>query len=907
MFNPVIASKNIKEEFISYIETSFSFADENLRKKLKEELDKIVSSGPWLEINDVFKSGLSIEQLIAKGILSSLFKELEVRKPTTRLYKKILPISRPLYLHQQKAIETIVSGKNAIVSTGTGSGKTNCFLIPVINELLREKEAGTLGPGVRALFIYPMNALANDQIKNIRRLLMYYPDITFGVYNGGTEHEEKDAINLYEAMFSNESITELRKKLPNEMLSRDEMKNTPPNILFTNYAMLEHLLFRPNDDVLFTNSDFRFVVLDEAHIYAGATGIETSILLRRLRARITSKEKTQFILTSATLGSGKESNNDIIKFAKNLCGVDFYIEDIIRATREEHIPHKAFDYSSNLIIELANEENFVSDVLTKYGIDNDKSKPESELLYNFVNSSNLYQKLRSNKEKVTSLSEIKELLGVDMDTTIAFISLCTRAQKDSKSLIDARYHFFIRSLEGCYLTLNKDKKLFLNRQKVYKNNNSEYAVFEAAICDECGKFSIVGKIEGNHLVQAGKLDEKVNYFYLSNEENDDIDDEEEENVLKKERYYLCPHCGAVVPEDEIKNKPCDCNPKDYIKIVRAKPLNIGARCGNCHRGVYKRLYLGNDAATSVLATSLYEELPELSYEVDDIEQAKCKNIFAKAIQFNKKRTKRTGRQFLAFSDSRQEAAKFACYLGKSYDEFLRRRGICQIINDQKEMIISSEYDITDFTKKLTAYFSNKRTFAESNNDQSNLTTVSNKNAWVAMLNELARYNSATSLTSLGVLQFEYKGNTPEIIKSLVDNYGITYEESKNLLNLLIFEIIKKGAISPDNDTDIDDNDREYIFFSPAQRFITAYQNPDKKRTTVSEWNAKHKNGKENEFIKNSKLYYVTKFLNISDSEAAEFLASYFEYLTNPSLGNEFCLIDKNKDNTFVLPAKYFKV
>ena len=337
MFNPVKASENIKEEFVSYIATSFSFANSNLRKQFVNELNSQISNGPWLEINDIFKTGKSINQLIDEGVLVNSYRDLEAKKPNSKLYRKMLPIDRPLYSHQEKAIRTIVSGENAVVSTGTGSGKTNCFLIPVLNELLKEKEQGTLGPGVRALFIYPMNALANDQMKNLRKILMCYPDITFGVYNGGTENNEEDAIRVYESMFATEPIPELRKRLPNELLSRDEMKNSPPNILFTNYAMLEHLLFRPKDDVLFSRSDFKFVVLDEAHVYSGATGIETSILLRRLRARISATRQTQFILTSATLGNGSNSDDDIITFANNLCGVEFKKENIIRAERQKYI------------------------------------------------------------------------------------------------------------------------------------------------------------------------------------------------------------------------------------------------------------------------------------------------------------------------------------------------------------------------------------------------------------------------------------------------------------------------------------------------------------------------------------------------------------------------------------------
>lgn len=907
MFNPVLASKNIKEEFISYISTSFSFADERLRNQFIDELNRIVSNGPWLETNDVFKSGKSINQLIDAGVLSPLYRDLEARKPNSKLYKKCLPIDRPLYLHQENAIRAIVGGNNAVVSTGTGSGKTNCFLIPVINELLREKENGTLGPGVRALFIYPMNALANDQMKNIRKILMCYPYITFGVYNGGTENNEDDAISVYEAMFSGDPVPELRHRLPNELLSRDEMKENPPNILFTNYAMLEHLLFRPKDDVLFSESDFRFVVLDEAHVYAGATGIETSILLRRLRARITSTRETQFILTSATLGNSSESDGDIIKFANNLCGVEFKKENIIRATREKYVAlNDVSSYSPELIRELSDEQNKIAEVLKKHGVSYDSTLSENELIYDFIYSSDLYHRLRANIEKVTSLDTIQHILNLDSITTIAFISLCTRAQKNGKSLIDARYHFFIRSLEGCFIALNKDRHLSLTRQKYYFSNNSKYAVFEVALCDECGKFAIVGKEQDNHLVQANKLDEKVGYYFLAEEENDDIEVEDEENS-KLERYYLCPHCGAIVPEDQIKNLPCDCGKEDYVKIVKARVLSLGARCGNCHRGTYKRFYLGNDAATAVLATSLYEELPELTYEEDETSENKSANIFARAALSNKKKAKRTGRQFLAFSDSRQEAAKFACYLGKSYDEFLRRRGICQIINEQKQNIISTVFTISDFVKKLTAYFSNKRSFAESNNDNSNLTVVSNKNAWIAMLNELARFNSSTSLTSLGVLQFKYLGNTPEIICAIAQQYGVSEESVQNLLDLLSFEIVKCGAVCPDNDTDIDDNDREYIFYSPSQKFIAKLQSPDKKKITVTDWSPRNKGGNQDEFYKTNKLYYVTQFLNVSQKEAAEFLDQYFDYLTKPEYGNSYCLIDKNKDGTYVLPARFMQV
>ena len=214
--------------------------------------------------------------------------------------------NRPLYAHQVNAIMKAVDGHNYAVVTGTGSGKTECFLLPILNDILREFENSKPSAGVRAMILYPMNALANDQLKRLRMLLKG-TDITFGRYTGDTEENEAGALLKWKEENPHQE------KLPNEIISREEIRKNPPNILLTNYSMLEYLLLRPEDAPLFSGafgSNWRHIAIDEAHVYSGALGTEIAYLLRRLKARIESETgslpKLHCYATSATIGSPGE-------------------------------------------------------------------------------------------------------------------------------------------------------------------------------------------------------------------------------------------------------------------------------------------------------------------------------------------------------------------------------------------------------------------------------------------------------------------------------------------------------------------------------------------------------------------------------------------------------------------------
>lgn len=308
----VATSESIKATYRRYLSSLLAVRDPKIDAALRKAIDTtdMLDRGPYLEATPPYAPGKSIRELISEGVLSSKFADIA---------SAALPLERPLYVHQEQAIRRVAAGRNVVVATGTGSGKTESFLIPILDSLVREHEQGSLGPGVRALLLYPMNALANDQMKRLRQLLAGYPEITFGRYTGETERDPRKA----REMFAELNIGEPR--IENEILSRNEMRATPPHLLLTNYAMLEYLLLRPLDMDLFAtgaDSKWRFIVVDEAHVYDGSQGAEIAMLLRRVRDRVAPQREIQCIATSATVG-GDTDPGAITRFASNLFGQTF--------------------------------------------------------------------------------------------------------------------------------------------------------------------------------------------------------------------------------------------------------------------------------------------------------------------------------------------------------------------------------------------------------------------------------------------------------------------------------------------------------------------------------------------------------------------------------------------------------
>ena len=386
MTNPYELSREVENRYRDYLTTMFYFKDPTLRASFDEALLRGgLSKGPYLEATPIFKHGLPPREL---------FHELLGSQPEESFLAAFAP-DRPLYDHQERAIRGVLHGHNVVVATGTGSGKTEAFLYSIFLHLYEEHKAGTLGPGVRALILYPMNALVNDQRERLGDIARSLHDaertfnFTFGQYVGETPADANDRFrNGRGAVEKREQdgFSRVQEGLVQhgEMVLREEMRSTPPHILLTNFSMLEYLMLRPDDSPLFDGgraTTWSFFVLDEAHQYRGAQGMEMALLLRRLKQRLRDGGRTEpirCIATSATLLGGDDStttpNAQGATFAADLFGEPFTEDGIITGTTTEP-PHpgphalQAGDYAQLIAAEDTNtQRHTVAELADKLGL-----------------------------------------------------------------------------------------------------------------------------------------------------------------------------------------------------------------------------------------------------------------------------------------------------------------------------------------------------------------------------------------------------------------------------------------------------------------------------------------------------------------------------------------------------------
>lgn len=306
-------------DYRSYISSFIQIRDEKIRAYVEDQLKQgLLWPEPLIQLNPAFQPAHYVDELVDLGVLHKTCKQIFKRKSENDLEGSRLR----LHQHQEEAIQVAQTGKNYILTTGTGSGKSLSYIIPIVDFVLKNGS----GKGIQAIIVYPMNALANSQRGELEKYInLGFQDkkgpVTFARYTGQEGDDEKNRI----------------------------MSN-PPDILLTNYVMLELILTRPEEKRTLVNSaqGLRFLVLDELHTYRGRQGADVAMLVRRVRNTLNATN-LQCIGTSATLSSAggfDQQRKDVAAVATKLFGDMVLPESIIGETLRRSTVELDFSESS---------------------------------------------------------------------------------------------------------------------------------------------------------------------------------------------------------------------------------------------------------------------------------------------------------------------------------------------------------------------------------------------------------------------------------------------------------------------------------------------------------------------------------------------------------------------------------
>jgi DEAD/DEAH box helicase domain-containing protein len=472
----------LKESILSL----WSTGDAQFQKYLSElfEEEKLLAEPvfqntfPWTPAKESF------------GDLTNLFDNNFINKLDKIKGEYEFPKNRNPYVHQIKSWKVLLDEKKSIaVTTGTGSGKTECFMLPVLQDLYENCQNE---PGVRAIFLYPLNALIGSQKKRMDAWVKALDGLTYAVYNGNTD-EDSTANN--------------RNKYKPELISRKQIRETPPQILFTNPSMLEYILVRDKDVPLLENSKgkLRWILLDEAHTLVGSAASEMALLIRRVvDAFEVDIKDLRFAITSATVGSGKESEKSLKDFMANLCGIEKHQIEVITGQREFKTLPDNFQIENKNEIELLRKKVYNSNAIT-----------------------------------LTQITESLIAKKCSLDEKLEIVDSIVENKSEDVSILPLRAHLFSRGIGGVYTCSNPncdkhknfEAKSLLGTMTTYAEKNCSscnFPMFELVACRSCG----------NELLKAEKQLERNGSEILSlstsiNQDNfivDDIDNDENDNV-----------------------------------------------------------------------------------------------------------------------------------------------------------------------------------------------------------------------------------------------------------------------------------------------------------------------------------------------------------------------------------------
>lgn len=652
--------------------------------------DQELVKGPYIETLPDYVKGRSIADLVAGGVLAPEWSTLD----SGPLYQ------RQLHAHQDAAI---ARNDNYLVATGTGSGKTESFLFPLIDDILRQ---GNLDqPGVRAILVYPLNALANDQLTRIARLLfrdLADPGITLGRYTGQVSSvatREEETSKLLQNPNFEEDFPGFNDMPSNWLLSRAEMRATPPHILITNYAMLEHILLLPRNRILLNGAKLNWLVLDEIHTYAGAQAIEVAFLLRRLKSFLGLEEgRLRCVGTSASLDPARKV--ELSGFASNLFGEPFASESAVITSQRKRHPHLSAAPSSSGLsvadwIRAAKLSRFIHEE-RKIGNDPDAVTWNDECDFNHLPQLKVDEARPLGvalMARLGSLSEICDLAdklnprafhldemaaaifpaaepAVQREALVSLISIGVLAVSHDQSifpLLPARYHMIASSVDTVAVVLDAEAQEKISELVVggTVGTDGESPAYKLMVCRNCGEPYVEGWNAGGRIRPTAERSAIRTVLRLvDGPKASDVDEDDDEDPVDDDGLppiSIDPATGMIISSGErhgVHLEPATLieDPDERAFYMR-KCLACGyapRRYGEPITGIHP----GDDAFTAVCAQSLLEAMPER--KPTDDRPMKARNL-------------------LVFSDNRQDAAFFAPFFERTSREQAIRAAILKVV------------------------------------------------------------------------------------------------------------------------------------------------------------------------------------------------------------------------------------
>lgn len=560
---PSILAKQLQVALGDYVETTFPMTNPVFHGSLKRMVDTpgALFHEPYVNVRLPFRVSDSEEDL----------------------FQAVHSEYKP-YVHQQRAYGRLLGndGRSTLVSTGTGSGKTECFLYPILEYCYAHRGE----PGIKALIIYPMNALASDQAKRIAELIYESSElrgnVTAGIYVGGRQEAPSSG------MTAKQIIT-----------NHDTMLASPPDILLTNYKMLDYLLVRPKDAQLWKDNDpetLKYIVVDELHTFDGAQGTDLACLLRRLKSRLHIQTGHLCCVgTSATMGDETSSDN-IREYASKIFGEPFEIDSVITEDRlsvgEFFSGHSIRDYTfptqeqiTALSASIGEEDqeafltlaaqSWLQEPFDRERLFSDQGRVDlGEVLMEHSFLHHLLEVLKGNFSQSTQIIEELTAQHIQLielgDPSIAldsFIALISHARtRDIKGKLRPFLHVqvqvWLRELRRLLAKVSPDDISFAIASDLNDKQIKQY--LPVVNCRDCGETGWASfRAEEMGVLSAGDLDKFYNLYFRQDPRIVIVYPRQEQEggqswTPDRRKLRLCPSCLKLQTDDKDTNLCSNC-------------------------------------------------------------------------------------------------------------------------------------------------------------------------------------------------------------------------------------------------------------------------------------------------------------------------------------------------------------